>query len=780
MNQNNWQQNPWSEEELPMVDIFKEVKYYLYFWPFFLLSLIVAGSGVYTHLSITNPIYQTKAQIQIKKGEGNATSFLTKEMEGLFNLNEVNIENEIAVINSNRLIGQVIDRLNLQLRVEKQEGFRSSLILSEDYPFLIEIKEGYEMVPFTFTLEGGSDEVLLVMDSLVQPISTTGLLEKEQFTLHFLEPVQVDVSYKVQNVSQQSAINRLRDNLTISPNQKGSEVLDLTYQSPNAALNERILNTLIQVLNEDQVGDKRLVAETSINFIDERLAFLGNTIDSISQKTIDFQTSNEVIDPTLQTGSGLANLVQGEEQVFNLGIQKEVALSLLDNINAQSTFDWLPVNLGLQNQSIYALVERYNELLTQRKNLLVSATEKNPMVIQLNTLLNNIRGAIISGIEQYIADLEVSITRYNELQQKTQSAVSSLPKVEKTLSGFARNFKVTEDLYLFLLERKEEASISYITALPDIKILSEAVTQPIPIAPKRPQIIGIAILLSLLLPFGILFLLKVTNTKINTKEDLDKGLPNIAVVGEIPLEEDPQKVNNPRGAIAEANRIMRSNLSFLIPQQESMIILVSSSIKGEGKTFISYNIAKSYAALGKKVIIIGADLRNPQLHKLINRNRGNKGLSSLLSFQGDLDIASNIIQNSEDPVDYLLSGAIPPYPSELLASPKTKKILDDLKKTYDVIVLDTAPIMLVSDTQSLLPLADVVLYVTRAQYTDKKVFEFIRELKKKENMPIMAIAFNGIISGPQNKYKYDYKYRYSYMYRYNYGYGYGYESDGAK
>jgi tyrosine-protein kinase Etk/Wzc len=780
MNQNNWQQNPWSEEELSMVDIFKEIKYYLFFWPFFLLSLIVAGSGVYTYLSITNPIYQTKAQIQIKKGEGNATSFLTKEMEGLFNLNEVNIENEIAVINSNRLIGQVIDRLNLQFRVEKQEGFRSSLILSEDYPFLIEITEGYVEVPFTFTLEGGSDEVLLVMDSLVQPISTTGLLEKEQFTFHFLEPVQVDVAYTVQYVSQQSAINRLRDNLTISPNQKGSEVLDLTYQSPNAALNERILNTLIQVLNEDQVADKRLVAETSINFIDERLAFLGNTIDSISQKTIDFQTSNQVIDPTLQTGNGLANLVQGEEQVFNLGIQKEVALSLLDNINAQSTFEWLPVNLGLQNQSIYALVERYNELLTQRKNLLVSATEKNPMVIQLNTLLNNIRGAIISGIEQYIADLEVSITRYNELQQKTQSAVSSLPKVEKTLSGFARNFKVTEDLYLFLLERKEEASISYITALPDIKILSEAVTQPIPIAPKRLQIIGIAVLLSLLLPFGILFLLKVTNTKINTKEDLDKGLPNIAVVGEIPLEEDPQKVNNPRGTIAEANRIMRSNLSFLMPQHEPLIILVSSSIKGEGKTFVSYNIAKSYAALGKKVIIIGADLRNPQLHKLLNINRGNKGLSTLLSFQGDSDIASTIIQKSEDPVDYLLSGAIPPNPSELLASPKTKKILDDLKKTYDVIVLDTAPIMLVSDTQSLLPLADVVLYVTRAQYTDKKVFEFIRELKKKENLPVMAIAFNGIISGPQSKYKYDYKYRYSYTYRYNYGYGYGYESDGAK
>ena len=273
-----------------------------------------------------------------------------------------------------------------------------------------------------------------------------------------------------------------------------------------------------------------------------------------------------------------------------------------------------------------------------------------------------------------------------------------------------------------------------------------------------------------------MYILKSLDSKINTREDLEIGLKDIPILGEVPLDENFDD-NDSRGVIAESTRVIRSSLSFLIKDQKSNIITVTSTTKGEGKSFVAFNIARSYSSLGKRVILLGCDLRNPQIHARMGVSRTSSGITTYLADENFNDIDSLIINDkSSDNIDVILSGAIPPNPSELLMRPRMKELLDQISNLYDVIVIDSAPLLLVSDTTSLLPLSDIVVYVTRAQYSEKQIFPFITELQNRQNMPPFGMVLNGLIAGSKT----GYKYRYSYSYKYNYGYGYGYGSDEKK
>jgi capsular exopolysaccharide synthesis family protein len=371
------------------------------------------------------------------------------------------------------------------------------------------------------------------------------------------------------------------------------------------------------------------------------------------------------------------------------------------------------------------------------------------------------------------------------MESKTKGLVAGLPTKENTLRAYARSFKIVEELYVFLLERKEEASISYISALPNLKILSYGVSSILPISPKTNIIYLAALLLGLIIPFGVLYLIKELDTKINTRDDLEKGLKGITILGEVPFDEHIEEgKSDDRGVTAESTRVLRSSLSFLLKNKESQVITVTSTTKGEGKSFVSFNIAESYRALGKKVILVGGDLRNPQLHNRLGIERSSLGLSTYLSDENfnDIDTLINKGEGSNT-LDFLLSGAIPPNPSELLMRPRMKELIEVLKLKYDFVIIDSAPLLLVSDTTALLPISDLVVYVCRAQFSDKNIFPYIKDLQNRPNIPPFGMVLNGLIAGPMSGYnykygyRYSYRYRYSYSYKYNYGYGYGYGAD---
>jgi len=774
--QDNFTNQSYLQEE-ESIDIKKEVGYYLFFWPYFITAIIIAMLSAFLYLKTADRIFTSSAQLQIKKPADDAASFLTGGME-YFSFDKVNVENDIAVLNSQHILLQVVNRLDLQTKVYTLGRVNSSLRFNDDYTRFVSIKAINKRQHWSIAIT--NKKALFTQDTLSFTINKGEIFSYKdtEITLNdslFLE----DQTLVLQQIPLNQAVASLRSNLSATASSSQGEIINLIFKGVNIKRNEAILNTIMQVMKDDQVEDKRVISKVSLAFINDRLDGLTKSIDTLSQKTIAYQMANGVYDPVAQTGNALSNIIKGQEESFSIGIQLEIAKALLAKLESQASYQILPANIGIENESVNSLVNSYNEVVTRRNNLLISATVKSPMVMQLSIQLDNAKSAIIIGVNRYIESLQTSLSGYRQMEFKTKGIVASLPSKENTLRAYARDFKIVEELYVFLLRRKEEASISYISALPNIKILSIGVSNTSPISPKVQITYMAAFLLSLLIPFGILFLLKVLDTKINTKDDLEKGLKGITVLGEMPFTDTPNKQDNSgRGLIAESTRVLRAGLSFQLKSDITNVICVTSTIKGEGKSFVSYNLAKSYSALGKKVLIVGADLRNPQLHKFIDQKRENRGLTTYLSNENFTDIDSLITKATTDgDLDYLLTGAIPPNPSELLMRPRTKELLEVLKQSYDFIIIDSAPLLLVSDTTAILPICDSVVYVTRSQYSDKKLFSFILDMQQRENVPPFAMVLNGMRAGANNGYNYGYKYRYSYGYTYNYGYGYGYGSD---
>ncbi|MDB3976986.1 polysaccharide biosynthesis tyrosine autokinase [Flavobacteriaceae bacterium] len=777
MQENLNNQNYLKEEE--SIDIKKEAGYYLFFWPYFLAGVVIAMISAFLYLKTADRIYISSAQLQIKKPAEDAASFLTGGME-FFGFDQVNVENDIAVLTSQHILSQVVTRLDLQTKIYTVGRVNAQLRFDDEYTRFVTLKTPNNYVYWDVEIE--NNKASFTRDTLSFTIN-----KGEVFTYKESEIILHDSLYLknqtliVERFSLNDAVTALRNNLIATAASKQGEIIDLKFQGVNIARNEAVLNTVMQVMQDDQVEDKRLISKVSLTFINDRLDGLTKSIDTLSQNTIAFQTANGIFDPAAQTSNALSNIVKGQEEAFGIGIQLEIAKALLEKLESQASYQLLPANIGIENESVNTLVNSYNTVVTQRNNLLISATTKSPMVLQLSSQLDNAKSAIITGVNRYIEGLQTSLSGFKNMEAKTKGIVAGLPSKENTLRAYARDFKIVEELYVFLLERKEEASISYISALPNIKLLSYGVSSKYPIAPKVQITYLAALLLGILVPFGIFFLLKILDTKINTRDDLEAGLKGITILGEMPLAEDVNNANDSaRGIIAESARVLRSGLSFQLQIDKTNVICVTSTIKGEGKSFVSYNLAQSYSALGKKVILVGADLRNPQLHKFLGQKRENLGLTTYLSNQNYNDIPS-LITKSATPggLDYLLTGAIPPNPSELLMRSRFKKLLEELKQSYDVILIDTAPLLLVSDTTAILPHCDSVVYVARSQYSEKKTFSFILNMQQRENVPPFGMVLNGMRAGAATGTNYGYKYRYSYGYgySYNYGYGYGYGSD---
>jgi len=774
---NNFEDSSSQEESL---NIKSEVAYYLFFWPWFLLTIIISLIGCYTYLRYTPNIYNSSAQVQITKSDASS-SFLNTEVTSLFG-SRINVENDISVITSNHILSRVVEELNLQTIIMSEGLFKSSLVFDEKLPFKIDFKNPNQKQQWTLSF---SDESALITNGILNfKINKNQTLENDFFLLTINDEIfDINKKYIITRTSLNNATNLLKKRLSARPASDRGEIINLSISGTNRRRNDVILNSLIEVIINDRIADQRQLTGATMKFIDNRLKTLKNSLDSISTKTIDFQINNNVFNEEIQTSNALSNIVKENEAAFNLKIQLEIANSLLNQLKIQDDFEILPANIGILDESINQQIGAYNKLVIDRNTILVSATNKSPLVLQINEQLKRLKKANLEGIIRYIANLRLSLNNYQKINKESMDTASGLPEKAYTMRTLAREFKFAEDLLVFLSQRKEEASISYVSVLPNLKVLSYGVSNNSPVSP-RPKIIYIGgLFIGLIFPFGILFLLKILDTKINTREDLEKGLPGLSILGEVPFDENYSSDTDDRGIIAESTRVIRSSMSFLLNQNKPQVIITTSTIKGEGKSFVSYNIAQSYNALGKKVILIGADLRNPQVHNLLGIERGNLGLSTFLNDVNYNDLDKLIVKGkSIDEIDYLLSGAIPPNPSELLMRPRMKELIEILKSSYDLIIIDSAPLLLVSDTTPLLPLCDLVVYVSRAQYSDKNIFPFIKEMHSRENMPPFGVVLNGLIASPSSSsygygYRYSYKYRYSYTYKYNYGYGYGYGRD---
>lgn len=482
-----------------------EISYYLFFWPWFLLFTLISISGAFLYLRYTPNIYSSFAQVQITKSDASS-SFLTTEVTSLFG-SRVNVQNDISVITSNHILTKVVKRLNLQTRISEVGRVKSKLVFNREAPFEIQFKDSEK--PQQWNLSLSSNSKLITNESLNFNLSGSKLEKNEYFTFNLLDTVfNKNRDFIITRISLNDAVASLKNRLKVTAPSTRGEIINFKISGTNRKQNDATLNELINVIIEDKITDQRKLSLTTIQFINDRIIKLSNTIDSISKETIKYQLKNDIYDTEVQTSNVLEKILKDQETLTSLKIQLNIATSLFEKLKSQESFETLPANIGIDDININQLITSFNTLVLKRNNLLLSATLNSPIILPITKQLDKLYEDILDGTNRYIDNIKVSLLSYQKEQNQSSNFVSGIPIKKYTLRTYAREFKFAEDLLVFLSQRKEEASISYVSVLPNLKVLSYGVADSSPLSPSVSGIYSISILLGLFTPFFIFFLLK--------------------------------------------------------------------------------------------------------------------------------------------------------------------------------------------------------------------------------------------------------------------------------
>jgi capsular exopolysaccharide synthesis family protein len=478
----------------------------------------------------------------------------------------------------------------------------------------------------------------------------------------------------------------------------------------------------------------------------------------------DFKQDNQLTDIQAESEMFIENASEFNKKSQDVDTQLELSNAMLDYIAKNSDSDLLPANLGISEAGVNSIISEYNSLVLERNRVLSGSTPKNPVVISINSRIEQIKGNVLSSLQRMRANLRIVREELDRQSASIDSRIASVPGKEKQFRGIERQQNIKEALYLFLLQKREETSLSLAITAPKAKIVDNAYSLAAPVSPKNKIILLAALILGVLIPFMIIYLKQLFNNKVNSQKDMQSALRLIPLVGEIPkFTEKGLIVENDRSVLSEAFRILHTNLQYLLVNSEDHkngnILFVTSTVKGEGKTFAAINLALTLANSGKKVLVMGADLRNPQLHRYQVETKQNKGISDYL-VDKELELDQLIITSSlHSDLDLLPSGSIPPNPSELWRRSRAEELFENLRSSYDYIVLDTAPVMLVTDTFLINKFADLTLYLVRAGYTEKKLLDFAVDAKNDGKLHHVSFVLNDVKManfGYGNKYGYAY------------------------
>ena len=532
--------------------------------------------------------------------------------------------------------------------------------------------------------------------------------------------------------------------------------------------------------NRNTNNDKNEVAEKTREFINERIKIIDEEVGKTEEKLETFKRNAGLTDISSDAQLAVSGNAEYEKKRVENGTQINLVRDLAKYINNPlNEYEVLPSNIGLTDNGLTTQLERYNELVIERKRLLRTSTENNPMIINLDMSIRamkaNVKAAIdgtLQGLLIVKADLDREASRFSR-------RISDAPGQERQYVSIARQQEIKAGLYLMLLQKREENAIMLAATANNAKIIDEPVAEGGPVSPKPKMIYMIALVLGVGLPIGIIFLTSFTKFKIEGRGDVEK-LTRLPIVGDVPLTGEKNGsiavFENQNNLMSETFRNVRTNLQFMLGNGQK-VILVTSTVSGEGKSFISVNLAISLSLLGKKVVIVGLDIRKPGLNKVFNISRKEQGITQYLSNPEknlmDLVQASDVSKSL-----YILpGGTVPPNPTELLARDGLDKAIETLKKNFDYVILDTAPVGMVTDTLLIGRVADLSVYVCRADYTRKAEFTLINELAENNKLSNLCTVINGL-DFQKKKYGYYYGYGkygkyYGYGKRYGYGYGYG-------
>ena len=761
------------------MDFKKEFLKYFTYWPWFLVSLLVCLGAAFVFLKIEPPTYQTSALIFIDKEQEDKSKIITNATDQ--KSTEENMEDEIRLITSNEFLLNVVKNTNLNISYfEKLYSVKNNFV--KKVPFVIKPTISNDSLP-NMSFEIKIDSLgFVITDPDTEQIYFVKGYDGKHFAVGL--PFKIELAPKaIKNPSEyfnneyiitmeptSSVLNNLKASLIVLSHEESKGTLELNHIGSNPIRSRKILNEIIVQLDKNIVINKQKLFINTVSFLNQRIKSFNKEKDSIQSVKEKFLQKNDIlvmdsyiVEKTAQRSEKSESYMLNQRQIS----LTQYAINDLKNSSATST---LGTDYNLDAPTVNQMLLNYNAKLMDSQLILQRAQKNNPSYIIVMTQLNIQKQELLNTLKGYLNFL-MQTNKSNESEQNlADSKAKSIPTKDKILGNINSNLNMKEETYLALLQKREEAVLNGAILESNMQTLNFPETNYSAIFPQPKTFMLGAFLFGLLLPFGVIYAKFSLDTKIHNDEDIQKVIPDIPMLGYIPKIDVDNKLDNTansRSLIAEATRTLVSNISYLVNDKKANkgnIILFTSSIQGEGKSFCAFHTAISISNLNKKVLLIGVDLRNPQLHEYFNLNKNIAGLTDFLSnkttdwkrfLQKDNIFSKNL--------DVLISGEIPPNPTQLLTNSNFESLIEEAKILYDYIILDTAPVQMVSDTLNISYLADVTVFVAKYDYTDKSSLANISSYVKKKQLKNVGILINGV--NMKNAYGYGYGHNYSYQYQ---------------
>ena len=754
-------------ESLPAVkkkklNIKKEVFKYLRYWYWILLSMLLCFVGAKIYLRYTTPQYLSKTSLQFPQSKSKTAESLADLANGAGRADE--LQGEATAIVSKPILAKVVGQLNLNVSffgvgaIKENELYTSSPLEAN----IIEVQNpkfssaSYIISPSgngTYKLSEGplkGNKDKFQFGQLVSLPFGKVIIKIKKGKKSF-EPIKIVFR------STPSLVSSLENQLVVAlPPDKG-QMMDISFTGPVPSKSEDILNSLTEQYNIEGKKDRNMEAQNTQDFINDRLEIISQDLSGIEGEKEAFKRSNEITDLDTQANLAVNNANSNTNQLIEYATQLDLVNSIYSLTSSERL---LPSNMGLSSVT-EGYIAKYNDMLLTKNKTLKQATAQNPSVVQLNRDIVEMRDLIRQNLVESKATLQLQIAQSKGQLNQNRHKIYIYPTQEKVFRGIERQQNLKEQLYLYLLQKREENAITLAVTAPKAKVINPAYTVGI-VKPEKQNILLGALLAGLLLPVVILYAKYVSDTKIYTKDQIQTSVTDALVIAEIP--ESPKESDlvsaNDFSVFAESFRILTSNLKFILKSKESKgqsdVILVTSSVKAEGKTTVAFNTAVTLAG-NSKVLLIGADIRNPQLQRFVAGS--DKGLTDYL-ISDDTSVQPYILPSGlNENLDILFSGAMAPNPNDLLEMKKFDEMIEGVKHTYRYIVIDSAPVMLVSDTMHLIEIADAILYIVKSNFTDQQMLDFADEFKQTHNLKNIAFILNNV--KPENS-RYGNKYGYGY------------------
>jgi len=729
---------------------------YLRHWYWFVLAAVLMLLAAFLYLRYAQPVYLSQSRLLVKdEKKGLDSESILKDLE-IFAPKKV-IENETEILRSYTLMEQVVNQLGLDVQYVhdtpsgRRELFRESpvrLVIEKATPLL------YQSDPLELTFP---DAKTVRMAGRSYPLNTS--VQTPYGRLRFFGKRAVSdttAPVLVQVFDHDEVVNGYLQSLKAEPTSKASTVILLSIETGVPDKGEAILNRLIDVYTEASVLDKNRVASNTLNFIEDRLALVAGELQTVEKGVEKYKSSQGITDLGTQAQGFLETAQQNDANLTEANIQLASLDDIQKYVNSQPEYrSGTPALLGLSDPTLVKLIETFTKLDAQREQLARTTPDQNPLMETINSQLKSVKSSISENIGTMRQTLASTRQQFRAKNQKIEGAIRTIPTKERNLMNITRQQVIKNDLYTYLLRKREETAVSYASAISDSRIIDAARTAHKPVKPKKQLVYLLFLLGGLLLPAVALGAYDAINNRVVRRTDVEEGT-QVPILGEVIQKKQPGILvvgNRSQTVIAEQIRTLRTNLNYLRNSREgSQVLLFTSSIQGEGKTFVSLNLGASLALVGQRTIILEMDLRKPKLHESIGFPNG-LGLSDYLAGNTSLSEVVNPIPGSEN-YSIITSGTLPPNPAELLSSPRLEQLISELRENFDYILIDAPPIGLVTDAQLIAPFADATLYLIRHDVTPKNALKMVELLFREKRFNKLNIVLNAVRNDATTYYSY--------------------------